>query len=473
MSQPLYHRHMSRIVVCGAGVCGLLSAMLLAKDGHEVTVLERDPTPPPPIPAEAWEDWQRKGVNQFRLPHFLLPAFRAVMEAELPEVITALLDSGAHRFNLLGPFADVMDPDGHHVVVTARRPLAEAAIAKVAQQTAGMKIRRGVAVAGVVTNLGCPPSVLGVRTADGEEVLADLVVDAGGRRSPMARWLTEAGARAPQLEEEDSGFVYYGRHVRAGEGVDLGRPGMAVSGSVGLLVLPADDGISGIGIIAASEDAEMRALRHEGPWAAAMATMPGGQAVLDSEFVSPLTSMAAIEDRWRRYVVDGEPVAIGVVSVGDAWAATNPTLGRGISIGARHAVALRDVVRRVGVDPRAVTCEFDFVTTEEFTPWYRSTVWHDRHRLAGLDVARGTREVTAVSDVLWAEFRRFETAAFQDPEHLLPRMLAWLHLMELPEVTVADPEVQARLDELGAEMPAPPDTSLRAHLVAAVAAASS
>jgi flavin-dependent dehydrogenase len=315
--------------------------------------------------------------------------------------------------------------------------------------------------------------VLGVRTDDGEEVLADVVVDAGGRRSPMARWLMEAGTRPPQLEEEDSGFVYYGRHVRAGQDVDLGGPGMAMSGSIGLLVLPAEDRISGIGIIAASEDVEMRALRHEGPWAAAMATIPGGEAVLDSEYVSPLTSMAAIEDRWRRYVVDGEPVAIGVVSVGDAWAATNPTLGRGISIAARHAVALRDVIRRVGVDPGAITCEFDDVTTEEFTPWYRSTVWHDRHRLEGLDVARGTREVTGESDVLWAEFRRFETAAFQDPDYLLPRLLAWLHLTELPEVTVADPAVQARLDELGAEMPPPPDTSLRASLVASVAGASS
>jgi len=29
------------------------AAMLLARDGHHVTVLERDP-PPPPAPADAW-----------------------------------------------------------------------------------------------------------------------------------------------------------------------------------------------------------------------------------------------------------------------------------------------------------------------------------------------------------------------------------------------------------------------------------
>src|SRR5687767_15690131 len=102
---------MARIVVCGAGVNGLIVAMMLAKDGHEVTVLERDAAPPPD-PAETWDTWERRGVGQFRLPHFLLPGFRKVMDAELPEVVTALDAAGALRLNPLGPFADAMDPTG-------------------------------------------------------------------------------------------------------------------------------------------------------------------------------------------------------------------------------------------------------------------------------------------------------------------------------------------------------------------------
>ena len=58
--------------------------MLLAEDGHDVTLLERDAAEPP-APSEAWEAWDRRGVNQFRLLHFLLPRFRFELERELPQ----------------------------------------------------------------------------------------------------------------------------------------------------------------------------------------------------------------------------------------------------------------------------------------------------------------------------------------------------------------------------------------------------
>ena len=77
---------MARIIVIGAGVGGLTSGMLLARDGHDVTVLERDPAPPPGGPDDAWEQWERRGVNQFRMIHMFLPRFRALLETELPNL---------------------------------------------------------------------------------------------------------------------------------------------------------------------------------------------------------------------------------------------------------------------------------------------------------------------------------------------------------------------------------------------------
>ena len=77
---------MARVVMVGGGVVGLCGAQMLARDGHEVTVLERDAAPPPD-PEDAWNGWERRGVNQFRLPHLMLPRWRTLMARELPDVL--------------------------------------------------------------------------------------------------------------------------------------------------------------------------------------------------------------------------------------------------------------------------------------------------------------------------------------------------------------------------------------------------
>jgi 2-polyprenyl-6-methoxyphenol hydroxylase-like FAD-dependent oxidoreductase len=100
---------MARIIVVGGGITGLCAAMLLARDGHGVELLERDPALPPP-PGLAWGGWERRGMNQFRMIHYLLPRFRALADVELPDVIAALEDAGgrgtrlsaAIRWSLIG-----------------------------------------------------------------------------------------------------------------------------------------------------------------------------------------------------------------------------------------------------------------------------------------------------------------------------------------------------------------------------------
>ncbi len=49
----------TRILILGAGLSGLCAAMLVAREGYQVTVLERDPAVPPlPERADAaWEAW--------------------------------------------------------------------------------------------------------------------------------------------------------------------------------------------------------------------------------------------------------------------------------------------------------------------------------------------------------------------------------------------------------------------------------
>ena len=52
---------MPDVVIAGAGVVGLAAALLLARDRHRVTVLERDRAAPAEDPEAAWTSWQRRG----------------------------------------------------------------------------------------------------------------------------------------------------------------------------------------------------------------------------------------------------------------------------------------------------------------------------------------------------------------------------------------------------------------------------
>ena len=55
-----------RIVVIGAGMAGLWTAMALAGSGREILVLDRDPPPPEGGAEAAFESWSRRGVGHLR-----------------------------------------------------------------------------------------------------------------------------------------------------------------------------------------------------------------------------------------------------------------------------------------------------------------------------------------------------------------------------------------------------------------------
>jgi 2-polyprenyl-6-methoxyphenol hydroxylase-like FAD-dependent oxidoreductase len=449
---------MARIVIIGAGVVGLGTAMLLAGDGHQVTVLERDPISPPE-PVEAWERWQRPGLNQFRLPHFFLAGFRTVVDAELPEVSGALRAAGALRLNVIGDAPREMtggwrDGDDCYELMTGRRPMVEAVIATQAAATRGVEVRRGTAVTGMVSGASAPPGVphvTGVLTKDGESIPADLVVDMSGRRSALPDWLSEIGARDPAEELEDSGFVYYGRHFRSVDGSVPPAIGPNVMdwGTITSLTLPADNGTWAIALVTSSKDTALRPLRETGRWEAVVRGLPLVAHWLDGTPIEDgVQVMAHLEDRYRGFVADGRPVATGVVAVADSWACSNPANGRGASIGMLHAVTLRDQLREVGLDDPAAFAEaFHTATARTVEPWYRATLATDRYRLAEIEsgVRGGTYDP---QDSQYQLGKALGAAAGQDPDCLRAYLDIWL-VLRTPGEVFARPGLRDKILQLG------------------------
>jgi 2-polyprenyl-6-methoxyphenol hydroxylase-like FAD-dependent oxidoreductase len=392
---------MSRIIVLGGGVCGLATGMMLRRDGHEVTILERDGAPVPDSPEEAWEDWSRDGVTQFRQGHYLHAGGRALLDLELPDVAAGLDAAGAARFDMLGAMPPMItdraprEGDERFTTLTARRPTLEQVFGAAAQAEPGLEVRRGIGAKGLTTTTcNGTPHVTGVLTDAGEELTADLVVDAMGRRSQLPRWLSEAGCRAVHEEAEDSGFIYYGRYFRSPDGAlpEVRGPLLAAIGSFSLLTLPSDNGTWCVLAFVASGDQPLKRLRDPDRWTAVVAACPLQAHWLEGEPITGLMAMGGVIDRYRRLVVDGQPVATGVALVADAWACTNPSLGRGITLGLLHAQQLRDVARTYLDNPREFAEAFDEVTEARLTPWYRETVEEDRGRLREIEALRDGRE---------------------------------------------------------------------------------
>ena len=470
---------MAKVLILGAGMNGLTTALLLAADGHEVTVVERDPAVPS-APARAWEDWERRGVGQFRQLHYLAPRWRKIVEAELPELAAAFDRAGALRFNpferipaeLIGGF---QPDDADFTALTARRPVAEAVLAQVVESTAGITVRRGVPVAGLAVGTSATsgiPHVVGLTTESGETIGADAVVDCGGRRSTLPAWLTAAGARPLIEEEEDSGFQYYGRHFRSQDGslpvlfAGLLQP----YDSVSILTLPADNGTWGVGFTTSAKDGAVRKLKDNDTWMRAIRAYPLAAHWVDAEPIDDVAIMAKIPDRYRRFVVDGAPVVTGLFAVGDSWACTNPSLGRGISIGLIHVVALRDLLRSDVVDdPYKAALAWDEATEATVTPWYRATRTYDQHRLAEID-AQIAGEPYEPGDPTW-EMTKATMHATATNAEVLRGFLRFAGCLETVDETMARPGFFEAVIESGADWrEAPPLGPSRRELLDVIGA---
>jgi 2-polyprenyl-6-methoxyphenol hydroxylase-like FAD-dependent oxidoreductase len=451
---------MARIVVMGASVVAMGAAMLLAGDGHDVVVLERDKERPPEDPAAAWERWQRPGVNQFRRAHGFLGGFREILDTELPDVPKALEAAGALRLNFIRDLLPTDQTGGwrggdeRYEWLTGRRPMVEAVVALAAEATPGVEVRRGTAAGGLITGTAALPGVphvTGVRTKAGEPIGADLVVDMTGRRSKLPDWLAGVGARRPAERRQDSGFVYFGRHFRSADGSLPAMIGPARMdwGTITTLTLPMDNGTWAVVLAAGSDDKALRTLREPERWeATARAFRPVAHWLDGIPIDDGVDVMAGLNDRHRSFVVNGRPVVTGLVAIGDSWACTNPTRGRGASIGMLHALTLRNQLRVANPDyPAAFAHAFHASTVRTVEPWYRITHASDQHRLA--EIKAGIRGDVYESQDSWYQLEKsLVAAAGQDPDCLRANLDIQL-VLRRPEQTLADPKLRAKVIWLG------------------------
>lgn len=123
--------------------------MILAEDGHDVTVLERDAGPPSSDPETIWEHWLRWGVPQIRQTHAFFGRVRKILSAELPQVLDEITAAGAVRLDHLR--SDPQRPGDEDLIgIGARRTTLEAVLHRCVDAHARIDVLTGVAADGLV-----------------------------------------------------------------------------------------------------------------------------------------------------------------------------------------------------------------------------------------------------------------------------------------------------------------------------------
>jgi len=95
-----------RVVIIGAGMGGLMSALALSGAGREILLLDRDPPPPEGGPDAAFERWEHRGVGHLRHSHAFLARFLNLIRDRRPALLSELLAAGAREM----PFSEML-PD--------------------------------------------------------------------------------------------------------------------------------------------------------------------------------------------------------------------------------------------------------------------------------------------------------------------------------------------------------------------------
>ena len=371
-------------IVIGAGVAGLGAALALGRDGHRVTVLERDATPLPEGPAEAFW-WDRRGAPQVRHSHMFLARLRNLLRDRYPDVRDALLDAGATELTIAEMLPVGMDPtpqegDEDLAMLACRRTTFEWVLRKKVLEQDHVAFLDGVGVAGVVVRDG---RVVGVRTEAGDELLADVLVAANGRRSEFPRWVADAGLGHIEEVTEDTGIVYWSRFYKILDGAVEPKQEGPIGGDLGYMkfaVFPGDNGTFSVTLATNNDDEIFRQLGRTELFDAVVRQLVPTAPWVDpavSEPITPVHPMAKLLNRVRRVVVDGQPVAPGLHAIGDASVCTNPLYGRGCALGMVHATLLADAIRAHPDDVVAQAVLLHEATERELMPWYKASVVAD------------------------------------------------------------------------------------------------
>ena len=383
-----------KVLVAGAGIAGLGVALALGDGNREVTILDRDPSPPDASPEEAFNTWERRGATQHRHSHVFLGRLTTLIRDRYPKLLDELLQAGARIFS----FEDALPPtlkdsytpepgDDELTILFSRRTTLELVMRRHAAQLPGVTFVPDTGVRGLLTHRDGPSLIVdGLAVTRGdtiEEMRADVTVDASGRNTAFPEWLRAEGLEVAE-EESPAGILYFTRHYRLRDGVEEperdGTPGAGDLGYIKYGVFAADNRHFSITLATPEIETQLRlAIVKPDIFDRLCAEIPGCARWTDPARAvpaSPVYSMGNLKSVWRSYFKANAPQVLNFFAVGDAAVRTNPLYGRGCSAGVVHAHILRTALDATA-DPRERAMIVERDTRAALRPYYDTMVTQD------------------------------------------------------------------------------------------------
>ncbi|WP_045692498.1 NAD(P)/FAD-dependent oxidoreductase [Streptomyces rubellomurinus] len=309
------------VVISGASLAGSAAAILLARRGARVALLERRSDP------AAYRVLCTHNVHASAYPVLdelgLLPAIERA--GAVPNTARWYT-----RWGWIEP-TDVLAGPGLPSGYNLRRSVLDPMIRARAAQTPGVELLLGHQVTGLVREAG---RTVGVRvsTPQGErELRGRLVVGADGRDSAVAKF---AGVPARAYENARFGYLAYYRDLPLPD--DMTRawflePDMAYA-------FPNDDGVTVVAVLPHKKRLPGFRADLEGSFDAFVRALPGAPDIDSAERISKIIGMLDYPLRER------EPIAPGIAFIGDAALTGDPVWGSGCGWALQSAKWLAEAV---------------------------------------------------------------------------------------------------------------------------------
>jgi flavin-dependent dehydrogenase len=305
-------------IVVGARCAGSPTAMLLARKGYRVLVVDRAT-----FPSDALSTHAMGGDCGERLDRWGL--LDRVLATGCPQVKGFAMKSEGVGFE--------MPNTGPYPLIAPRRTLLDKILVDAARE-AGAEVREGFSVRALTTEDGRVTGISGV-DASGAEVTeeARIVIGADGRNSFVARRV--AAEEYDTLPARGVAYYSYWSGFAAPDWFEI----HFAPGSHGVFVFPTNDNLVCLG--AGFPIAEFERVKA-GPEAAMMAAIAATPAVADrarnAKREERLMGWSGYESYYRK------PFGPGWALVGDAGYLKDPTLGQGINDCFRDAEYLSEAL---------------------------------------------------------------------------------------------------------------------------------